>query len=291
MSASYTTQAPHIEAAGTILTDRLTALTGQPLDTAQFAPTITGQSLFGQQAQQRGATQAGLGTLQRDATGRITGFTGGTGIASYEPYLQAAETMAAPSAATISSLMSPYQQNVLDTTLAEINRSYDEQEIAQASKAGNQFGGDRFGVLTAEMQRNRGQAITDATARLSQAGYESALGRAQQQFQNQMNLAQGVPQLQQGQIAGLAGLAQDERVYQQSLLDAQAQAGRMAAMEPYERYGFFGEQLTGLSAGVPTSTRMMNAPATPLSVGLGIAGLGTSLLGSVYHGSQRPPTG
>ena len=287
MSASYTTQAPHIEAAGTILTDRLTALTGQPLDTAQFAPTITGQSLFGQQAQQRGATQAGLGTLQRDATGRITGFTGGTGIASYEPYLQAAETMAAPSAATISSLMSPYQQNVLDTTLAEINRSYDEQQIAQASKAGNQFGGDRFGVLTAEMQRNRGQAITDATARLSQAGYESALGRAQQQFQNQLSLAQGVPQLQQGQIAGLAGLAQDELGYQQSLVEAQRQGIEQAALEPTQRIGFFGEQLTGLMGGVPAATRLLpSGPQNPLLTGLAVGGgLGSGIMGAMTPGT------
>jgi hypothetical protein len=286
--SQITRHAPYLEAAGEVLTDEFMHQAGLPLKTELYAPQVAGQSLLAQQAQQMGATGAGLGTLQRDATGRITGFTGGTGIASYEPYLQAAETMAAPSAATISSLMSPYQQNVLDTTLAEINRSYDVQGLEQAARAGQQFGGSRYGVQSAEMQRNRAQAITDATARLSQAGYESALGRAQQQFQNQMNLAQQVPGFQQQQMAGLAGLGQEELGYQQSIIDASAQAAKTQAYEPYERLGFFGEQLTGLMGGMPTSTRMLpQLPATPLStaigVGGGLASLGAGMTrGSVY---------
>jgi hypothetical protein len=34
------------------------------------------------------ADMGGLGSIQRDATGQISGFTGGTGIASFQPYLQ-----------------------------------------------------------------------------------------------------------------------------------------------------------------------------------------------------------
>ena len=33
------------------------------------------------------ADMYGMGDIQRDATGQVTGFTGGTGIASYQPYL------------------------------------------------------------------------------------------------------------------------------------------------------------------------------------------------------------
>ena len=278
---------PTIQPAVGVYLDQLVKTAATPLDTAQYAPRVAGQSLLTQQAQQVGATGAGLGAIQRDATGRITGFEGGTGIASYQPYLQAAETMAAPSAATISSLMSPYQQNVLDTTLAEINRSYDVQGLDQAARAGQQFGGSRYGVQSAEMQRNRAQAISDATARLSQAGYESALGRAQQQFQNQLGLAQGVPQLQQGQIAGLAGLAQDELGYQQSLVEAQRQGIEQAALEPTQRIGFFGEQLTGLMGGVPAATRLLpSGPQNPLLTGIGVGGaLGSGIMGAMTRGS------
>lgn len=95
MSASYAAPSgntrylnPTVEPTASLFLDVLTRQSGQPIDTSQFAPQVAGQSLLQQQAQQVGATGAGLGTLQRDATGRITGFTGGTGIASYEPYLQ-----------------------------------------------------------------------------------------------------------------------------------------------------------------------------------------------------------
>jgi len=288
MSAMYQRQAPYLEAAGQTFVDRMIQQAATPIQTGQFAPTIAGQSLLGQQAQQMGAAGAGLGTIQRDATGRITGFEGGTGIASYQPYIQAAETMAAPSTATIQDLMSPYQQSVLDTTLAEINRSYDEQGIAQAARAGQQFGGSRYGVQSAEMQRNRAQQIADATAQINQAGYESALGRAQQQFTNQMNLAQGVPQLQQQQMAGLGTLGTGELAYQQSILDAAAQASQTAQYEPFQRLGFFGEQLTGIMGGVPTATRLApTQPASPLTSALAVAGglgaLGAGMsAGSVY---------
>ena len=284
MSASYAAPSgntrylnPTVEPTASLFLDVLTRQSGQPIDTSQFAPQVAGQSLLQQQAQQVGATGAGLGTLQRDATGRITGFTGGTGIASYEPYLQQAETMAAPSAATIQGLMSPYQQNVLDTTLAEINRSYDQQGIQQAAKAGQQFGGSRYGVQTAELQRNRAQQIADTTARLSQSGYESALNRAQNQFANQMTLAQNVPTLQAGQIQNLGLLGQDELAYQQSILEAGRKGSEMAAFEPQQRLGFFGEQLTGIMGGVPSPQRQTGAP--PLSPTMAGIGTMTGLLG------------
>lgn len=286
--SQITRHAPYLEAAGEVLTDEFMHQAGLPLKTELYAPQVAGQSLLAQQAQQMGATGAGLGTLQRDATGRITGFTGGTGISAYEPYLQAAAPYGDPSAATLEGLMSPYQQNVLDTTLAEINRSYDQQGIQQAAKAGQQFGGSRYGVQSAEMQRNRADAIAQQTAKINQDAFLNAQQQAQNIFQNQMGLAQQVPGFQQQQMAGLAGLGQEELGYQQSIIDASAQAAKTQAYEPYERLGFFGEQLTGLMGGMPTSTRMLpQLPATPLStaigVGGGLASLGAGMTrGSVY---------
>ena len=278
---------PTIQPAVDVYLDQLVKTSATPLDTAQYAPRVAGQSLLTQQAQQMGATGAGLGTIQRDATGRITGLSGGTGIAAYEPYLQAAQPYAAPSAETIQGLMSPYQQNVIDTTLAEINRSYDQQGIQQAAQAGQQFGGSRYGVQSAEMQRNRAQQISDATSRLSQAGYESALGRSQQQFQNQMALAQGVPAMQQQQLGVLGTLGSDELGYQQSLVEAQRQGIEQAALEPTQRIGFFGEQLTGLLGGVPAATRLLpSGPQNPLLTGMGVGGaLGSGIMGAMTPGT------
>ena len=73
--------APYLEAAGETLLDLTTGLTGQPIDTSQFAPSVAGQNVLTQQAQQQAATQGGLGTLQFNQQGAISGVGTGTGIA------------------------------------------------------------------------------------------------------------------------------------------------------------------------------------------------------------------
>ena len=49
---------------------------------------VAGPGAFTQAQQQLTADMGGLGDISRDATGQISGFTGGTGIASFQPYLQ-----------------------------------------------------------------------------------------------------------------------------------------------------------------------------------------------------------
>ena len=72
---------PYLEAAGQTLLDLTTKLTGQPVDTSKFAPSIAGQNVLTQAAQQQAATQAGLGTLSFDpTTGAVTGAGAGTGL-------------------------------------------------------------------------------------------------------------------------------------------------------------------------------------------------------------------
>jgi hypothetical protein len=86
--------APYLEAAGQTLLDLTTKLTGQPVDTSKFAPSIAGQNVLTQAAQQQAATQAGLGTLSFDpTTGAVTGAGAGTGIAGYQPFLQQAASL------------------------------------------------------------------------------------------------------------------------------------------------------------------------------------------------------
>jgi hypothetical protein len=91
--------APYLEAAGQTILDLTTKLTGQPIDTTKFAPTIAGQNVLTQAAQQQAATQAGLGTLTFDpTTGAVTGAGAGTGVAGYQPYLQQAAAYSGPQA-------------------------------------------------------------------------------------------------------------------------------------------------------------------------------------------------
>ena len=66
----------------------------------------------------------------------VTGFTGGTGVASYQPYLNqmsqfntAAEGLADPSQ-DYQAFMSPYQQEIINTTMADFDR---QAQIGRAS--------------------------------------------------------------------------------------------------------------------------------------------------------------
>ena len=71
------------------------------------------------------------------------------------------------------------------------------------------------------------------------------------------------------------GLGQQEQQYRQAMADTLGQQQQMALYEPYQRYGFMGEQLTGLMGGYPGGTRMTQQPsANPMSqmMGMGIAG-------------------
>jgi hypothetical protein len=102
--------APYLEAAGEKFVDLTSQLAAQPIDTSKFAPTIAGQNVLTQAAQQQAATQAGLGTLQFDpTTGSVSGIGTGTGVAGYQQpqaYMTSTQAPAAATAGPLSSALS-----------------------------------------------------------------------------------------------------------------------------------------------------------------------------------------
>jgi hypothetical protein len=86
------------------------------------------------------------------------------------------------------------------------------------------------------------------------------------------------PMLASQNVQNISQLGQGEQAYRQALQDTTSAQQKMALYEPYQRYGFFGEQLTGLMGGYPGGTRMTDQPAaSPMQnlLGMGIgAGLG-----------------
>jgi len=133
--------APYLEAAGEKFVDLAAQLAAKPVDTAAFAPTIAGQNVLTQAAQQQAATQAGLGTLQFDpTTGAVSGVGTGTGVAGYQPFLQQAAAYSGPQA--YQQFMSPYQQDVIDTSLAEFDK---QRQIARQQLLGTQVAQGAFG--------------------------------------------------------------------------------------------------------------------------------------------------
>ena len=279
--------APYLEAGGETLLGLTTALTGQPIQTSAFAPTIAGQGPLTQAAQQAAATQAGLGTLQFDPTsGAISGIGTGTGVAGYQPYLQQAQQYMGPQA--YQQFTSPYQQEVIGATLSEFDKQKQiaQQQIAQRAIGAGAFGGGREGVQQAEFGAQSLQDRALLEAQLRQQGFQNAQQAAVTAQQQAAGLAALQPSLATTNIQQLGAAGTADLAYQQAILDAQAQAAQTAAYEPYQRLGFLGSTIGGLISGYPqaymTQTQTPAQPtASPLSQALSgaatVYGLGSLL--------------
>ena len=282
-TTSIARPAPYLEAAGQNLLDITTGIAGQPIDTSKFAPTIAGQNIFSQQAQQQAANQAGFGALTFDPiTGAATGIGQGTGIAGYQPYLNQANAYSGPNA--YQQFMSPYQQDVINTTLQQydIQAAKGLQPIQSAAIQAGAFGGGREGVERANYQSQSDLNRAALQAQLLNQGYGQAQQAANTAFTQQQGLASLQPSLAQSSIQQLGGIGTTNLAYQQAILDAQRQAAQTAAYEPYQRAQFLQNSIGALTSGYPqsTSTTGPQPPSvSPLSTALSgaatIYGLGS----------------
>jgi len=242
----------------------------RPIDISAIAPRVAGIDPFIQIAQQRAAMGAGLGQIQRGAEGDITGFTGGTGISSYEPYIEAISQQGLLEPTGYQQYMSPYQQSVIDQATQALQRQAQvaaNQRAAQATQAGA-YGGARFGVQEAEAQSGLGRNIADITSQLQAQNYSQAVQRQQQQLGNLTGLASFVPGLEQAQIQQLGTLGAGQQAYQQSILDATTQANQLENIYGLGRLGTGTNIFAGLASGVPSQ------PMAPIQPNPALSGIG-----------------
>lgn len=242
----------------------------RPIDISQIAPKVAGIDPFIQIAQQRAALGAGLGEIQRGAEGEITGFTGGTGISSYEPYIEAITQQGILEPTGYQQYMSPYQQSVIDQATQALQRQAQiaaNQRAATATQAGA-YGGARFGVQEAEAQSGLGRNIADITAQLQAQNYAQAVQRQQQQLGNLTGLASFVPQLEQAQIQQLGALGAGSQGYQQSILDAITQAAQLENTYGLGRLGTGANIFANIAGGIPAQ------PTAPLAQNPALTGIG-----------------
>jgi len=253
---SVTRQAPYIEALGEQYGKDLTALTAKAMPTAGYAPTVAGQD----PAQLAAYTQA---------------TTAGQGIGAYEPYLTQAGAYSGPTG--YQSFMSPYQQDVIDTTMGQ----YDIQAQkgltgigSLAAKSGN-LGGGREGVMRSEYQSQSDLNRAMLLAQLQQQGFGQAQKGASQAFGQQMQMASAAPGFQGQDIARLGSAGAIQQAQTQATLDAQREANRMAAYEPYERLGYMGAGLGNVLGGMSGQYQTTVTPnQSALQQAMGILGTG-----------------
>jgi len=182
------------------------------------------------------------------------------GLGAYEPYLQTAAGLSGPNA--YQQFMSPYQKDVIDTTLQE----YDIQaqkglgSISQDAYTAGAFGGARQGVREAEYMSASDRNRAALQAQLLQQGFGQAQQLAGQAFGQQMNLAQQAPALAGSQIAGLTTLGGLGQAQKQSELSAQQQLGTQQLYQPLTTAQQYGSGIMGLISGYPGQQTVGQVP-------------------------------
>ena len=285
-----------------------TATYKAPIETSTFTG---GLDASGQRAAGPGITGinpyvAQMDPLQTDAISMAT-----QGVGSYKPYLTAAQAnvgAAGTAQAGLGALtgptayqpfMSPYQQDVIDTSLQAFDTQAAQQQQALRDAAlgvPGAFGGGREGVQQAQYQSQSDLNRAALQAQLMQQNFGQAQTAAQQAFQNQQAIGAGQLGLGQAQMGlsnfqrtGLGGdigaegqLGALRQAQEQANLTANQMAAQTAAYEPYGRLNQYGQGLTGLAGGVQGMQYQQPAPSNPWASALGTAmGVG-GLFGKIY---------
>jgi hypothetical protein len=197
--------------------------------------------------------------------------------------------------------MSPYQQDVIDTSLREYDIQAQKglpQLAAQAISAGA-FGGGREGVQRAEYQAASDRNRTALQAQLLQQGYGQAQQAAAQAFgqqqqlsagqlglgQAQMGLASAYPSLLGQQIATYSTLGAQQQAQEQARLQAQQNLAYQQAYQPLQAAQTLGSGVMGLISGYPGQTQTSVTPSpSALQTGLSAA----STLAGIYRAFNPP---
>ena len=243
---------------------QLAGLTSIPLDTARLAPQVAAQDPMQQQA-------ASLAS---------------SGVGAYQPYLTQQAAYSGPQA--YQNFQSPYQQDVIDATLAEFDNQTQAglTGIGQNAAMSGNLGGGREGVMRAEYMSNQDANRAFINSQLLQKGFNQSNINAQTAFNQQGQLGQNIQDFQTADINQLGRLGGLQQAQSQAVLDAQREGNRLEAFEPYERLGTYGSGVASLFSGnQPFGNQSTITPnATPLQNAIGIG----SILSGVFGGKKAP---
>ena len=222
---------------------------------------------------------AGFSPTQTAAMQRAYG-----GIGAYQPFLDAAQASQAAALGTTGAgvqalgqmdfdparaqaFMDPYQQNVTQEALKEIDRqaAMASNQLAGKAVQAGAFGGSRFGLQQSELARNaqdlRSRRIFEDLSRNYQQAQAAASAANTQRMQQAQQFGQ-LGKLTSGIGGAMAGLgAQTQALGQQDVAQLMGIGGRQQQLGQR----MFDTQTANLAA-------MQNAPYQRLSAGAGIMG-------------------
>ena len=212
----------------------------------------------------------------------------------------------------------PYEDQVVQQTLQDINRAAAQQDIGLRDRAISQgaFGGSRGRISQEELARQTGRGAAEAVGALRSQGFGRAQDAARQSFEAQQGRQAGLANLQSGlgsqqaalggqQAAlgqGIAGLGQQgqgmlgSQINMLNQLGAQGQATQQAALsrqygaaqqlaaEPMQRLQqgqalLAGSPMGGISGGTGTSAYQRGVYQQPTPLSQAIGAFGTIATG------------
>lgn len=277
-----------------------------PTEQAAAQAAVAGFTPLQQQAQQGIAGLQTPGQFGFATDAALAATQGALGAGQYQPGMFSGGRFGGREAAMY---MNPYLEQSLAPQIAEAQRQAgiaSTQQAGQAVKSGA-FGGSRYGLQEAELQRNLGQNISNIVGQ----GYNQAFQQAQQQFNQDMARRLQAQQLGeqsrqfgaglglQGMQTGLQGASTLANIggqqlgAQQGILGLQAQTGAQqqaqqqnvlnqmvqnyatAQQYPQQQLAFMNAMLRGLPLQTTTTQAYQAAPSmTSQLTGLGLAGAG-----------------
>jgi len=244
---------------------------GTPIDVGAMTAKVAGPTGFQQKSQQQLADMYGMGAIQRDASGMLTGFTGGTGIASYQPYLdQISQQQLLDPSQGYKDFMSPYQKEIIDTTMQEydVQAGRGRQQIRDNAYNVGAFGGARQGVEMGQYQSESDRNRAALLAGLYGQGYNQALTQQDKQLQNLQGVAQFQGGLESQKIAGLEAVGAQAQALEQQKLNQLAAAGQTAYTLPMNRLTDVANIYGSIAGAMPGSPTQKFTPS-PIATGIG----------------------
>ena len=230
---------------GTAGTQLQAAQTGLGGIGAQYAdPAFAG--IQGAQATLAGAP--GVSGVQDYIGAAETGLAGaGTAMGAVSPYIGQAAGLTGPmTGQQLTDYMSPYQSQVIQTTLDEFDKqaAMRQQAISDAAVGIGGYGGGREGVMQSEYQTQSDKNRAFVEAQLQQQGF----GQAQAARQADLATRLGIGGAQQQYAQGLAGMAQGQLGLGQATGALAQQQGALA--QGYLAPGQFAAGVLGQQAGM-----------------------------------------
>ena len=197
----------------------------------------------------------------------------------------------------IGAYQSPYQQQVIDLAMGDIQKQADIARGGSQDRAirAGAFGGSRSAILESESQKPYAEAMAQTAAGLRQSGFQQAQAAAQGDVARQQQMAMFAPQIDlqaRQQQAGLLGGLQGQQMQNLGLLggigqqqQGLQQQGLGAARNQFDRALGYGPQQIGL-----LSTGMGNpltGQTTNKDTGTGdILGTAAQLAGMYFLGTS-----